>query len=263
LDTPTLDLGSVYHFTSSLPGPVAATSSLRTLTTTPKSCSSNWLASLGYDAQTDQMNDWRRDHMSTLLNAFDFEHPNYSIPILPDTATPAKDSNGNWIGPNSCGATYPTLAPPIPWGQQTVADSLVSEDGFKSVRGYLTEGRYLTFELNGFALTNPVDSTNQFTTTPATAAHDSINQRWIVHQLEQGGTTFNISSAADGRWVSQHTSLAHLLSGAETYTITYFSGQGYTLAKENGDYLTFDTKGNLVIASKPAYFSLFSVTYSS
>jgi hypothetical protein len=33
-----------------------------------------WLASLGYDVKIDQMNDWRRAHVSNLLNAFDFDN---------------------------------------------------------------------------------------------------------------------------------------------------------------------------------------------
>ena len=35
---------------------------------------------------------------------------------------------------------------------QTEANSLIQEDGFKAVRGAITEGRHLTFESGAYAL---------------------------------------------------------------------------------------------------------------
>ena len=159
-----------------------------------------------------------------------------------------------------CQADYPTQAPP-PYGIQAPASQLylLSEQGFKPIRGTLTEGRYLTFESNGYALTV---SGSQFIATEAAAAHDDINQRWIVHELEEGGTQFNISSAATNMWVSQHTSLSYNVSGAEVYIIS-FVGDGYTLQKENGDFLTFGGEGDVVISSSAQSFEVFSVTYST
>ncbi|KAH8816010.1 non-hemolytic phospholipase C precursor [Xylogone sp. PMI_703] len=222
-----------------------------------------WLSELGYNVTTDQMNDWRREHMSNLLNAFDFDHPDYSVPTLPYAPDPLTDSNGNLLGPGPCQAQYPNQNPPIPYGDQTEEDSLVSENGYKAVRGYLTEGRYLVFEFGGYALTNPGSSATSFTATEATAAHDSINQRWVVHAFTEDGNTFTITSALDGRYIGSHTSLVDHNTGAETYTITFLAGSGYALQKENGKYLTIDSKGNVQIASDATYFQAYSVTYSS
>jgi phospholipase C len=134
----------------------------------------------------------------------------------------------------------------------------------------LTEGRYLVFEMNGYALT-ALNGASDVTGGLTISTHSSINQRWVLHAT--GGTatgggagvgTFVITSAVDGRYIADHTSLATLLSGAETYTIAYVAqSAGYTLQKENGKYLSINAQGVIVITSTPAPFSAYSVTYHS
>jgi phospholipase C len=88
----------------------------------------------------------------------------------------------------------------------------------------------------------------------------------VVHQLDVALDVpqFNSSSAVDGKYLSQHTSLSTAVTGAELYTVTFLgNGQGYTLQKENGSYLTVDVNGNLVISSTPQGFQFYSVTYST
>jgi hypothetical protein len=46
-----------------------------------------WLASQGKTAVTDQLNSWRRDHMSDLAQMFDFAHVNVSRVTIPSLAT--------------------------------------------------------------------------------------------------------------------------------------------------------------------------------
>lgn len=213
--------------------------------------------------------------MSNLLKAFDFDHPDYSIPYLPDAPAPSEDSDGNWDSAVLCQGTYgtPPPHPPAPYGPENEAlnPATLVEDGFKPVRGYLTEGRYLVFEMNGYALTNAGRNATDITGTAATADHRSINQRWVVHAT--GGTaldggdgsgTFLITSAADGRYIADHTSLDKAAKGAETYTITDLgNGQGYSLAKENGKYLSIGVDGTIGIYGNPSGFQVFSVTYQS
>jgi phospholipase C len=125
--------------------------------------------------------------------------------------------------------------------------------------------------MNGFALTNPSSTASDFTATKATSGHEDKKQRWVIHQT--GGTAmdggsgagiFTISSALDGRYVKSHTSFGKGVSGAETYTISNFeNGQGYTLVKENGKYLTIDKNGVTDIIGTPACFQIYSVTYQS
>ncbi|KAG2176066.1 hypothetical protein INT44_000545 [Umbelopsis vinacea] len=84
---------------------------------------------------------WARQTVSSLLNLFDFDNPDFSIPNLPDVATPPKDSTGKWDPTEMCEAlTDPKSSPP--YGKQKMP---VVEKGSKRLRGYLTEGRYLVF----------------------------------------------------------------------------------------------------------------------
>jgi phospholipase C len=164
-----------------------------------------------------------------------------------------------WTG--SCsGSEYVTG---IPYGQQTEENSLVYEDGFKGVRGYLAEGHYLVFVSNGYALSNPNNTEKQFEATPATAPYDSMNQRWVVHGLAEEGTTFNITSAVNGEYISQHSSLSVSVTGAEVYNITYIGSSQYVLRKENGDYLNIVSNGSLSFDSNPVPYNIYSVTYNS
>jgi len=123
--------------------------------------------------------------MSNLLNAFDFDHPDYSLPTVASAPAPLSPAgpqpidgligalSGNYIGAATCEATYKDTQPPVPYGAANANQnmSLLTEEGFKQVRGDLTEGRYLTFEMNGFALANV---NNQLTFTKATAQHNDI-----------------------------------------------------------------------------------------
>lgn len=118
------------------------------------------------------------------------------------------------------------------------------------------------FESNGHALSNPSDGTKKFGTTKATAAHDAKAQRWVIHAIAEEGTTFNITSAVDGSYISQHSSLSVSVSGAEIYDVVYIGGSQYTLQKENGAYLNIAADGNLSFDSKPVPYSVYSVTYN-
>ncbi|KAN0098311.1 PLC-E protein [Hyaloscypha variabilis] len=232
-----------------------------------------WLEALGYEGiRTTEIPAWRRAHMSNLVNAFDFDHPDYSIPSLALVPTPHQDANGNWDGASICEAEYGHFGPPIPYGpaNEALDPSTLSEDGFKNVRGYLTEGRYLVFEMNGYALTNPSSTATDFTATPATSTHLDKTQRWVLHA--KGGTatdggvgagTFMVTSALDGRYIKSHTSLGKGVSGAETYTIADLgNGLGYNLVKENGKYLTINSDGVIdITGTTPVGFQVYSVTY--
>ena len=231
-----------------------------------------WLEAIGYHGvQTDQMPSWRRGHISNLLNAFDFEHPDYSIPALADAPAPSKDSSGNYNGASLCQARYGDPKPVVPYGpaNANLNPSTLSEEGFKMVRGYLTEGRYLVFEMNGYALTNAGKNATNVSGTKATAAHEGVNQRWVAHAISgtatdggEGSGTFVITSVVDGKFMGSHTSFSKSRSGAETYAITDLgNGAGYTLVKENGKYLTIDSEDKIDITGKQAAFQIYSVIY--
>lgn len=183
---------------------------------------------------------------------------------------PHTDSAGNFDGTTLCEATYTTQTPPVPYGNQTIEESLFFEDGFKQVVGYLTEGRYLTFELNGFALTNPSsdgDDTGSLSITKATSNHESKNQRWVIHysQGEQSGI-FQISSALDGRFIGKNGKLipaSQQAKSAADFNITFLgNGDGYSIQYNGGKFVSMDTNGKLDIANNNAAgLQVYSVSY--
>ncbi|KAL1961732.1 hypothetical protein VTN77DRAFT_1094 [Rasamsonia byssochlamydoides] len=211
-----------------------------------------WLTAKGYqNIKTDQRVAWRHEHMSNLVNAFDFDHPDYSVPSIPTAPAPHLSSSGVWDGTALCEAQYPNSRPPVPYGEQNLTESLFFEDGFKEVVGYLTEGRYLVFEMAGFALTNPSANANAMghvTVSPATPDHSSKNQRWVIHysQGEESGI-FKVSSAPDGRYIgaggrllpaSQQAQAADLrisfLGNGKGYTVQYADGNSSVIAIGDG-----------------------------
>lgn len=111
--------------------------------------------------------------------------------------------------------------------------SLLVEEGFKQVRGRLTEGRYLTFEMFGFALTNFYGDLVGISF--ATKKHDNPRQRWIIHTVGGPGASdqFYIQSAVDKKYIARFPLIGQLTSDqkkAQAFTITYSSkGSRYSL----------------------------------
>ncbi|KAF2162659.1 hypothetical protein M409DRAFT_58074 [Zasmidium cellare ATCC 36951] len=214
-----------------------------------------WLASKGKQFTQSTINPWRRANMADLTKAFDFDHPDYSIPSMPNASYPSTDSKGNWNGYSVCEETYPEQRPPVPYGIQNEKDALATEQGFKKVRGNPTEGRYLTFEMNGQALAN---SNGRLTASRASSSHNSKAQRFVLHQ---SGSQFSISSAVDNSTVSG-TSLRKG-GNAATYTISDLgNGKGYTV-QSRGQYLSVDWRGRVSTRRSPAAFTLYSVSYDN
>ncbi|RMZ79485.1 hypothetical protein DV738_g3307, partial [Chaetothyriales sp. CBS 135597] len=219
-----------------------------------------WLASKGINVVTDQIPAWRREHMSDLTAAFDFTSPDTSIPSIPEAPVPHQDSDGVWDGSSYCEAQYAIQRPPVPYIGQTEETSLVTEKGFKSVRGYLTEGRFLTFEASGFALSNDGGNCQTISTTAATSSHSDIAQRWVIHETATDSRKYTISSVVDGRYIGDHGALVSKDSAAE-FDITYLGGgKGYTLLASDGKYITIDQNGRVLATTTPGCgFSIFSV----
>jgi hypothetical protein len=105
-------------------------------------------------------------------------------------------------------------------------ETLAVESGFKQVRGDLTVGRYLVFELNGYALTN--GNVSEIAVTPATTLHETPNQSWVLEQYEAFGTTFKLFSFTDHRYI-EDVDIVYLGSG-KGYSLSY----GGAYCKSNG-----------------------------
>ena len=106
-----------------------------------------WANATGKPFFVKEMNTWRREHMSNLVNAFDFDGANTSKPHLPDIPDAHIDPiTGQFNGAWECLLRYNgTVQPEVPYGKQNETDALKVEKGIKPVRGNLTEGRYLSF----------------------------------------------------------------------------------------------------------------------
>lgn len=184
--------------------------------------------------------------MADLTKAFDFVHPDYSIPSMPNASYPSTDKKGKWNGYAVCESTYAQTRPPVPYGKQSEATSLVTEDGFKAVRGQLTEGRYLVFEMNGYALAS---SSGKLTASKATSSHKTKSQRFVI----SGSAGSFMLKDANGRPVSS----------SAKYTITDMGdGKGYSIKNSDGQYLAISKQGKVTMGSSAKGFATFSVTYS-
>lgn len=225
-----------------------------------------WLAAKGYkNAITDQVPAWRRDHMSDLVKAFDFSRADLSKPSIVSAAPPSVTTGGQYNGYAVCEATYPSPRPIVPYGKQTANDSLSTENGFKPVRGQLTEGRYITFEMNAFAISYAKNSS--LSTSMATTQHDTKAQRFIMHQLQAGANQFMISSALDGAFIGKTGHLTNGSSAAQTVNINDMgNGKGYSIQNVGSrGYWSIDKSGKFSMTSgnNQMGFSLFSVTYNN
>ncbi|KAJ5970336.1 uncharacterized protein N7479_000254 [Penicillium vulpinum] len=230
-----------------------------------------WLTARGYkNITTDEMVPWRRNHMSNLVNALDLDNPDYSLPNIPDAGTLETNEKGGYIGTSNCQARNKQTRPDVPYGKQPKEQStntLWFEEGYKEVIGYLTEGRYLTFEKNGAALTNPGRG-KKLTSTRATRKHNSKSQRWVIHyNKDEESNTFTISSALDGRWLGKNGALLSKdqASKAAEVKVTFLGkSRGYNLQfVDKKRYIDIDNRGQLDDSkSQPSCgFDVFSVSY--
>ncbi|KAG6293848.1 hypothetical protein E4U46_007092 [Claviceps purpurea] len=217
-----------------------------------------WAVANGYNnvSTKGMITPWRRQHMTNMVSAFDFDSPNYSVPKLAAVRTPEprNDTNwsgdlnlgsltGPWVGPAKCkdGFAHGNY-PPVPYGKENAEqdmDELV-EDGFKPIRGAITEGRYVTIESNGFGLTSCHREGGIVVAVKATASHERIQQRWILHAVVEGdrfGNAFYLQAAADDddkKYISAHGRLVADMSRAQAFVIEYQAkGSTYTLRRSD------------------------------
>lgn len=210
-----------------------------------------WLAASGYtNVTTGQIPAWRRAHMSDLVAAFDFSKPDTSIPSIPAAEAPHTNAQGVYDGSAYCESLYAVQRPPVPYGNQTVEEALATEQGFKTVRGNITEGRFLVFEKDGQALAN---SNGIVSLAAASVMHDAREQRWVAHYVgdpANDNTEFTVSSVLDGRYIGAEGVLTSEVGDATSLSITYAgNGGGYTV----------QVPGLGSISG----FTVYSVTYSS
>ena len=221
-----------------------------------------------------------------LLSMLMMQQPNFTKPSINQAPKPPMIPNqpsdfsgdiadlgslsGPWAQPSLCLSEYPDNQPAVPFGSANANQnmSLLVEEGFKQVRGQLSEGRYLVLEISGFALTNVHGKIVDLS--PATAAHEDIRQRWIIHAADDAPipTSFYIQSALDKTYLAAQPlgSLVKDIKDAQAFTFEYKpNGATYTvqLSGEGNKWVSF-LEGISSLAWKAAgagNFKIFSVAY--
>lgn len=182
---------------------------------------------------------------------------------MPDIPAPSVDGSGQYNGYSLCQAKYPhDSRPPVPYGEQSETSALATEQGFKLVRGQLTEGRFLVFEKNGFALTSSSSGSSFLTATRASPFHDIVAQRWILHQTKQGGNQFTLQSVTTTKCAAGLGDLESCVQSAPITINDLGNGKGHSLQASNGQYLSINKNDKAILSSKVEGFQIFSVTYN-
>lgn len=223
-----------------------------------------WQAAKGRNVKTSEMVQWRRDNMGDLVNAFDFNNPDYSIPALPTAPKPHVNSKGQYDGSSYCQSRYATTRPPVPYTGNGVIPDLtkVVEHGFKTIRGQLTEGRYLVLESNGYSLTNAAcKNTKSATVTKSTANHEKVAHRWVAHAAAVGGDIFTLQSASNKQYLCKDGSLCKDANSAESFTVQFTPNKGYSWKQQDGGKYLAGDSAKLQFTTAASYWKVYSVSY--
>lgn len=209
-----------------------------------------WAKANGYSVHNNAITQWRRDHMSDLTNAFDFSKSDTSVPSITNVRTPKPQPdrtsgdlslgslNGPWVGPSDC-LYDSTPQPAVPYGKDNVNQDMskLVEEGFKSVRGKLTEGRFLTFETNGLALANVFGELASYQI--ASKGHKDKSQRWILHSVDGSvySNSFYLQSAQDGKYIASTNTMSADKSDAVVLSFDYqANGAKYKIRATKGTF---------------------------
>ncbi|KAJ3494551.1 hypothetical protein NLG97_g4006 [Lecanicillium saksenae] len=224
-----------------------------------------WAQANGYSLKNENISPWRRAHMTNLVNAFDFNNPDYSLPNIASVRTPEADNSlpwtgnltlgslsGPWVGPSKCDSQYTWAQknPSIPFGAENANEDMnnLVEEGYKEIRGHLTEGRYITIESNGAGLGR--DKNGKIIGIAAADKHEDSAQRWILTSSDgdRFGNSFYMQSASDNRFVTSSMALDKSQAKAQAFIIEYESSTAtHTLRKvgaSNGQYVSLAKHNN-------------------
>ena len=220
-----------------------------------------WSKAHGKPFYSKEIPDWRRSQLSNLVKAFDFSNKDTRVLNLPPQPTPSKDKildryNGGIV----CLLKHIGLVfPPVPYGKQNSGNSMEVVKGYKSVRGDITEGRYLTLEANGRALSH---ANGKLGSSRVNSKRDDKNQLFVVHWLgsEPKDNSFHITTP-QGVYVTKSMKLSKNKSDAASFSFTDMgNGAGYSVRDDaSGKSLSIGKDGSLSLADG-ALVKIYSVT---
>ncbi|KZO93580.1 phosphoesterase-domain-containing protein [Calocera viscosa TUFC12733] len=220
-----------------------------------------WMAARGQPFTTEAIGSWRREHMSDLTGMFDFSSFDPAPVQLPEGEQPFVDGlTGLLAGAEYCAAKWEgSVNAIVPYGVQTPEEALAVEAGFRSVRGGLTEGRYLVLESAGFAL---AANGALGVATPLAQKETDATQRFVLHApnpLNADATIFSLSNGDN--YINTQLGLDSAANAA-IWNITFTaSTMSYNVQDTTSSmYLTL-TSSKPVLGSDPAPFKIYSVTF--
>ena len=226
-----------------------------------------WAKANGKPFHTKEMNSWRRQHLSNLVNMLDFSHKDTSVLELPHVPQASKDPFTNkYNGADVCSAIFlKNVQPKVPYGKFDEKESLRVETGYKPVRGDITEGRYLSFEVGKHALSH---KDNKLGSMPVRKSHDAPEQRFIVHWqgTQPQDQRFFISTASkDHRlYLTESLSLdSNKNKAAEFSIIDLGNGKGHAIINtKTQQQISMDENGNISMKDAASSgFQVYSVTF--
>ncbi|KAK9450186.1 phosphoesterase family-domain-containing protein [Limtongia smithiae] len=225
-----------------------------------------WAAAKGKNVTLDTITTWHREHLSNLVNMFDFSNPDYSVPTLANVSWPAY-SDGAYVATTICqddNSGY--IQPPVPYGQQNETTALWTESGYKPIRGALTEGRYLVFEQEHsgqkYAITKKTGSSEiQFST--ISTNYSDREHRFIVHQIGDAFSTLFYIQSMDGEYLNANGKFYSTTAKASEFTITFTAQKGYAIEVDSTYYAVQPNKYEFSKSTTKSYYNIYSVAYDN
>ena len=259
-----------------------------------------WQLAKGKNITSNEMAPWRRQFMSNLVNAFDFENPNYTAVTFNNAEVPVTNYAGNYMGTVDCLNQYGGEQPPVPYNQ-SASTVLAVEVGYKKMRDNATEGRFNVFidKNTGLALTvSNINGTNRLTTTEPSPGYANVTQGFFMQLSLSLYNAFTIRCsynsslhlttptqpllATQSQLNATGQQSQELFTGAytvpllqsnqcESFTVGYDAeADGYYIMVQvwvnnpnPGFFLAVAKNGAVTWSTEPSYFDLYAVTYEN
>jgi phospholipase C len=210
-----------------------------------------------YKAPASLISPWHRATTSNLINLFNFENPDFSIPTLPTIAKPAQNSKGVWDPTEMCEKLSDPKSTP-PYGHQVFP---VVEKGSLQVRGALTEGRNLVFRPTKDTSLQAVGGSEGALILAVQASGSKSNAE--VFSVQQSGEKFTIKHTGSDKCLSASGSAVFLdaCASAEWNVVYNPKGATYQITHAaTGKHLTAGS-AKAQLSMTATSFKIYSVNY--
>lgn len=220
-----------------------------------------WAEAHDKQFHVEEIPEWRREHLSDLVKAFDFSDEDTSVAWVPNVRKPSQDIfTHRYNGGIQCLLSHAGLVfPPVPYGKQDDTNSMEVNEGFKRARGDLTEGRRLTFEANGHALSS---SNSKLSTSKAKEDHNGEDQLFVIRWLgtEPNDNRFHITTEKNLYVTKKLTLSSHKNAAGEFSIKDMGNGIGYKVTEVNLNKQVTITNDGSVSYGDDSFLKIYSVT---